>query len=364
MLAKKTTAKIEVFRPGTFTPMNGEPITYSAADLKAAADAYNAETAPAPIVVGHPTTDAPAFGWAESFEFDATSQRLYANVGEIDPAFAEAVRAGRYKKVSLSFHRPNASANPVPGAWYPKHIGFLGGAAPAVSGLRNVSFSADADAPVFTAEFGERGFEESASLLRGLRDFLIEKFGLEDADKALPAYRIEWLSEMECDPKPINPSYASPQKKEQKVPKTDAEFAVREAELAARDAALKAREAKASHDDNVAFAETLVAGEKLLPESKDKVVAILDALGSETVAFAGSDGSVPVAEALRGVLNAQPKIISYGRTQIPPAGGKAVSFAADGHEVDTHQLEIHEKALAFQAAHPGTVYLDAVHAVS
>src|SRR5690606_13768985 len=132
------TARIEVFRTGTFTPMTGAAITYSAADLKAAADAYDPATAPAPIVVGQPETDTPAYGWAQSFEFDASADRLYAEVGEIDAAFSDAVKAGRYKKVSMSFFPPDHAANPVPGTWYPKHIGFLGGAAPAVSGLKNV----------------------------------------------------------------------------------------------------------------------------------------------------------------------------------------------------------------------------------
>ena len=83
---KPLTARIEVFRPGTFTPMGGKPITFSAAGLRAIADAYDPATAPAPIVVGHPGTDAPAFGWAESFDYDPAAGRLYANVGQIEPA--------------------------------------------------------------------------------------------------------------------------------------------------------------------------------------------------------------------------------------------------------------------------------------
>ena len=53
------TARVEVFRPGTFRPMAGDPIRYSAADLRAIADAYDFATAPAPVVEAAPTT-APA----------------------------------------------------------------------------------------------------------------------------------------------------------------------------------------------------------------------------------------------------------------------------------------------------------------
>ena len=79
---------IEVFRPGTFTPMGGGSISYSAEDLAAIADAYDTEGAPAPVVVGHPETDMPAFGWIESLTWDGESERLIARVSDLVPEFA------------------------------------------------------------------------------------------------------------------------------------------------------------------------------------------------------------------------------------------------------------------------------------
>lgn len=374
MTTASATARIEVFRPGTFTPMEGAPITYSAADLKAVADTYDPETAPVPVVVGHPATDAPAYAWATGFDYDASAQRLYATVGEIDPAFSEAVKAGRYKKVSLSFFRPDASANPVPGTWYPRHIGFLGGAAPAVSGLKNVQFSASEGSVTVSAEFGERGFEEAASLFRSIREFFIDKFGMEDADKALPGFQIDWLSEAEIQP-PANraAAFAAPQlnppiqtKEPLVVQPNTADFAAREADIAAREARLKESEAKIAHAANVSFAESLVADGKLLPASKDKLVAVLNTVSSETAAsFSAGEAAVSVAQASRDILTAQPKIVSFGAMDIPGNNGdeEAVSFAADGKPVDPASLERHNKALAFQRQHPGTSYMDAVRAV-
>ena len=185
MTTQNITARIEVFRPGTFTPMQGEAITYSASDLKAMADAYDPQTAPAPIVVGHPETDAPAYGWIEGLEYDPREGRLFANLGDIEPQFADLVKAKRFQKVSMAFFSPNQSCNPVPGTWYPKHVGFLGAAAPAVSGLKNAAFAGEADV-VFTANFGERGFEITAGLLRKMREWMIEQFGKDTADEALP----------------------------------------------------------------------------------------------------------------------------------------------------------------------------------
>ncbi|KMK68572.1 hypothetical protein [Puniceibacterium sp. IMCC21224] len=374
--ATPATARIEVFRPGTFTPMGGGALTYSAADLAAIADIYDFDTAPAPVVVGHPATDAPAFGWITGFEFDATDGRLFATLGEIDPAFSEAVKAGRYKKVSMSFFRPDQEANPVPGTWYPKHVGFLGGAAPAVSGLKNVKFSVTTtEAATFTAAFGERGFQETASLLRGLRDFIIDKFGMEDADKALPTYAIEWLDDMEIDanrtrfsaPAPITTIPAIDPEKDPAVTTTpNPDFATREADLNTRDAALKAREDKQRHTDHVAFADSLVADGKILPASKDKVVALLDTLPSEaSVSFAEGGAKISPADAIRQVLSEQPKAVSFGRQDLggDPQTSNA-SFASDGKQVDGEQLELHTKATAYQRQHPGTEYLAAVRAVS
>lgn len=370
-MTKPLTARIEVFRPGTFTPMNGAPITYSAGDLRAIADAYDPETAPAPIVVGHPDTDAPAYGWIRAFHYDDQGERLMADLDEIEPQFADLVKGGRFKKVSMAFFSPAQPHNPVPGTWYPKHVGFLGAAAPAVSGLRNAKFAAPADA-VFTAAFGERGFEETASILRTLRDYLIEKFGMEDADKALPPYRLEWLGEIDIETKSVEPSFAAPPttlkpQKEPAVPPTDPAFAAREADLATREAAIAAREEKATHDEATAFAEGLVTDGKLLPASKDQVVAVLAALPKgATVAFAEGGQKVDLAKAVRDILSAQPKVVQFGETDLgdDPSGSASAQFAADGKSVDATGLATHEKALAYQRAHPGTEYLAAVRAVS
>ncbi len=382
-------ARIEVFRSGTFKPMEGDAITYSAADLKTIGDIYDRATAPAPIVVGHPKTDAPAFGWVDSFDYDASSDRLFANVSEVYPAFADAVRAGNYKKVSMSFFRPNEPANPVPGSWYPKHVGFLGGAAPAVTGLANVQFSADAGTVTFTSNFGDPGFEQAAGLFRGLRDYLIDKFGLDDADKALPSFNIDWLSETTSMPM-VQPDFSAARKisagsitatalasgaplkvieKEPPLTQPNPAFAAREAELATREETLKKRERELLHTEHVAFAEGLVAAGKLLPASKDKVIAVLDALPVDvSVSFAAGDTTttLPAAKMLREILDAQPKVVSFGQMDMPgePGNQGSASFASDGKAVDTAQLAIHQKAVAYQREHPGTDYLAAVHAVS
>lgn len=377
--AAPASARIEVFRPGTFRPMEGEPITYSAADLRAIADVYDPETAPAPVVVGHPATDAPAFGWVSRFDYDAGEGRLFAELHDVEPQFAEMVRAGRFRKVSMAFFGPGQSHNPVPGAWYPKHVGFLGAAAPAVPGLRNASFAVKADVTIVTAFAGGRD-GLIASLLRGFREFVIEKFSLEEADRALPGDMIEFLGTLAAQ-EPVVPEgtgfaaptpHPDPSDQEDKAladPKPDAAFAAREAQITAREAAIAAREAAAAHADNLAFAEGLVSDGRLPPAARDKVVAILDALPAEAaVRFAEGGAEIAASAALREVLGALPKVAHYGAFGLPEGGdaggGRQAAFASDGKPVDPAGLETHRKALDYQRLHPKTDYLDAVRAVS
>ena len=368
-MPKPLTARIEVFRPGTFTPMQGDPITYSAADLKAVADAYDPATAPAPIVVGHPDADAPAFGWVESFDYDTKAERLFANLHEIEPQFAELVKAGRYKKVSMAFFSPGQGHNPSPGTWYPKHVGFLGAAAPAVSGLKNVAFAGAAGA-TFTAAFGVAS--QSASIFRRLRDWIIDRDGLETADKLLPSWEIDWLDEADEPRQPHFLAPAEPQPQPQKEPpvanQPDPAFAEREASLKTREDAIAEREAKAAHAEHVSFAEGLVEEGRLLPVLKDKVIAIFDALpGHAAVSFAEGAAKITAGAALREVLQALPVVVQFGESDLgdgPEVKGNGASFAADGKPVDPAGLALHNKALAYQRAHPGTEFMDAVRAVS
>ncbi len=302
-----TTVRIEVFRPGTLTPMQGQSITYSAADLRAAADAYDKDTAPAPVVVGHPSTDAPAYAWAAGFEYDTLAQRLYADVGEINPAFAEAVRKGSYKKVSLSFHRPDSPANPVPGTWYPKHIGFLGGAAPAVTGLRNVQFADSDEAVTFVADFA----------------------GVPKARISVPVGGVSV---------PGDPAFAA----------REAAFAEKEAEFAAREAAWREKERNYARAENASFTERLISEGRLLPVHKDRIVSILDsAAASPAVSFAEGAQPVPMLQALRDVLAEMPKVVSFGALDLGPNLDETAPpslVVPNGYTIDPKQNDLYQRA--------------------
>jgi len=181
---------IEIFKCGKFKDMNGKVIDFSEADLVGCASCYDPALHESPLVKGHPKHDDPAYGWVKSLSFSEGS--LLVEPAQVEPAFAESVEAGRYKKISASFYLPNSENNPVPGSYYLRHVGFLGGQVPAVKGLKPVEF-AGSDDDCVTVEFSEE--LTVARILRSLREFFVEKFGKEEADKAMSSWDVDWVQE-------------------------------------------------------------------------------------------------------------------------------------------------------------------------
>ena len=127
---------IHIFKAGSHTAMSGATLAFSESDLQATARAYDPSKHEAPLVVGHPRADAPAYGWVKSLAYSENG--LQAEPDQVDAQFAELVGTGRFKKISASFYPPESSANPVPGVYYLRHVGFLGAQPPAVKGLKQV----------------------------------------------------------------------------------------------------------------------------------------------------------------------------------------------------------------------------------
>ncbi len=136
--------EIEIFRTGRHTDSNGCDILIDSSTLDAIAACYDANLHEAPLVLGHPRDDHPAWGWVHSLRRRGKS--LLATLKHIAPELTEAVRKGQYKKVSASFYRPETPHNPVTKSWYLRHIGLLGAQTPAVKGLAPLKF-AESDLP-------------------------------------------------------------------------------------------------------------------------------------------------------------------------------------------------------------------------
>lgn len=125
--------KLEILKTGTVTAKNGRSYNFSESDLKRMAEAYQPMLYRAPLVIGHPSEEAPAYGYVESLTY--ADGRLLAEPAQVDPQFSAMVNSGKYLSLSASFYAPHADGNPRPGVTYLRHVGFLGAWPPAVKGL-------------------------------------------------------------------------------------------------------------------------------------------------------------------------------------------------------------------------------------
>ncbi len=162
---------LQIFRAGTHTDSSSRTIVFTVADVMATARSYNPDLHEAPLVVGHPQTDDPAYGFVETLRCNGAA--LEANPRAVEPAFADMVNAERFNKISASFFLPDAPNNPVSGVYYLRHVGFLGAAAPAVKGLRKPQFSAESSG-VVTVSFALPPLERPTGVLTMTESVLSE----------------------------------------------------------------------------------------------------------------------------------------------------------------------------------------------
>jgi hypothetical protein len=326
MPGMETLAPIEISRPGRWPAMSGAVVEFAAADLAAAAAAYDPELSPAPFVVGHPKTDDPAYGWATKLEYDEATDRLRAYPGDVEPAFAAWVRKGHFKKVSAKFFRPNSPHNPKPGSYYLMHVGFLGAAPPAIPGLKPVQFAAGDDDTV-TVEFAapDAPAWPMARIARSLREWLVAKFGIEEADQVIPGYLAEELEAAARPPTPSSsPAFSAPAQQEPTTMKPEEIQAAQqklEKERQEQEAAFAAREAKIAKGERetrtrqlTELVDGLEAEGRVLPKDKAGLVAFMASIGDDqTVEFAAGDDTVkkPTREWFEGWLKELPKRVDY-----------------------------------------------------
>jgi hypothetical protein len=375
---------IEIFRAGRHTDTNGQVVEITRDDIVQMAANYSPEKGEAPFVVGHPKLNHPAYGWVKSLK--AEGDLLLAEHHQVDTAFAAEVNAGRLKKKSASLFPPTHPNNPVPGQWYLRHVGFLGAAPQAVTGLRDYTFAAD-DAD--TVEFGIEdrpwwAFGVLGRLLRRQREKIIETEGVETADQVIPSWEIESIEEAArpASEAATHRAFAAdvdvPAQEDVPADQATADLAARDAALTARERDLQAREDRlkeeadrAARTDAAEFASGLVKAGKVLPGNRAAVVELLMVTAGipQPLTFAAAEGGAeetkPAHQVLREFLESQPAVISFsersGRTD---SDATTVSFAAPpGSQADPSQLELHARAKAHHAAHPELTFLQAVRAV-
>ncbi len=343
-----TLTPLYIFKPGTHTDQHGTTLTFTESDLTACAAAYSPALHQAPLVVGHPVTNDPAWGWVSSLAF--TGGRMLATPDQVDPAFAEMVNAGRYNKLSASFYTPSAPANPTPGNLYLRHVGFLGAQPPALKGLGNAAFSdADQREGVVTVEFTEHLKSSGVPLSNNPAPLLDGGVSPIKEPKTMP------------DPTPTLP------------PDVEAVLAQAEKDLRAKEAAFAEKEQKfnatvrATHaKENAVFVDSLVKAGKLLPRHRAPLTAFMEQVDDAgQIAFAeeGKEVQTPAGSWLKGFLESLPRQILFGEHVKPEGGTVAVGIdVPSGFTVDPDRGDVCQRALAYAESHK-VGFVDAVRMI-
>lgn len=340
----------EIFRSGTHATAKGQSLTFTDGDLKAIAEKYDPGLSEAPIVIGHPKTDGPAYGWVKAVSFNAG--RLVIDADQVEPSFSDMVKDGRFKKRSASFFPPEHPNNPTPGQYYLRHVGFLGAEPPAVKGLKAVEFSADED----FVEFLDAGsvsqvsyaLEAVGRVFRRLRDRLIETDGVEIANQAVAEWDIEAMSRMAADLRASEPAAPFFSETTEDTTMTDQANAARLAEIERRESELKERETSFAASrkaivvaEDGQFVADMIAAGTLPAVMKEAAEAVFADLSEDEITFSDGDGSKTTPrDAFKALLKGIPKPVSTAEI----ATGDGHDFSDPAHVAVAIQSEMRDAA--------------------
>ena len=338
---------IDVCRAGKWRDMQGREVALDETRLDRIVAAH-ATADPAPVVVGHPESDAPAFAWIDGLR--RTGDRLQAKLRDIAPAFREAVEAGRYAGRSIALQGDTL-----------RHLGFLGGRAPAVPGLAPTCFASEPETVIaFAEETPVITCDDEADSSDGSTAPYPDPLrtqgptGDEDGECLVPLSALEGRGGDEDASRETTDDAAGKEGRAAEQPGARArrlrDMNNREATLATREAALLAREAAAAADERRRAAEAAIARHveagRVLPAERAALVALLAALGNgqdnddegaeggnTTIAFASASGGevrMQPTTILERFIEGLPRRVDY-RTL---AGGSVpgASGLADTHE--------------------------------
>ena len=199
---------VEAFKVGKVTDMAGVEHDFSEADLEDLNEGIHEQLKAGyqpPMVKGHPKVDDPRVGSVVDSKVE--NGVLKVKLDDVSNDFAEEVKKGGFKYLSASVY-----SNLKKGL---RHLGALGAHAPAMKGMAPLCFgegmfaeadkgSTEQDVCVFAESFAwDRLVPASVferliwklgslgSLFRSQREQLIEKEGIEAADKIIPEYAVK-----------------------------------------------------------------------------------------------------------------------------------------------------------------------------
>ncbi|MBR2059690.1 MAG: hypothetical protein IKC23_10565 [Fibrobacter sp.] len=381
---------VEAFKVGKVTDMAGKEHEFSESDLNDLNEGIHNQLDAGyqpPMVKGHPQLDDPRV--ASIVDSKVEDNVLKVKLNDVNPDFAEEVKKGGFKYLSAAIY-----SNLKKGL---RHLGALGAHAPAMKGMAPLCFgegmfadqdkdATEQDVSVFAEPFAwdrlvPRSVFESlvykisgiGRMFRSQREQLIEKDGIEAADKVFPEYAIKDIEEVESvlkdakdfpeQPKPVvekpaestasfgepnEPGPDSPENGKQdpqpttpphdeptaSIPEGNSSEAARLSEenaaLKAENEALKADKLAAQRQKaEAAFSETLdnaIAEGRCTQIMKDNLMKVFGAMQALPVdgegCFGEGDERINPMQILDEAVKAMPKIVSFGEFAPASVPGK------------------------------------------
>jgi hypothetical protein len=348
--------EIEILPKGTHTSNSGYQLQATDRELDELVETYNPTNFQAPLIITHDTKGV-GDGILANSEFSYGVPKALKRVGDtvkavfdkVAPEFENWVRDRKLLTVSPSFYLANSPGNPTPGKLALRHIAALGATPPAIKSLAPLStafnfgegdegvISLDFDAGAIDFDCGCGGGDGyiTSGLWQRLRDWLIDQYGLETADKIIPGYEVGILTERRLD----NPLMERLHELEEKVfgqeqseeysemtankttETTDAvdfsekeqEIAARELKIAAREQAIAVQEATLRTQQFTSFCENDLK-DRLTPAmaSTTEVVAFMEFLHSPaSVDFSAGEAASPL-DWFKSFLNKLPTAVEFG----------------------------------------------------
>ena len=294
---------IEIARTGTFTDSAGRPQTFTEQDLDAIARAYDPDQRDAPLCIGHPKDNAPAFGWVEKLKREGA--KLFATFAHVPGEVKKLVAKKHYRHVSMSL---------MPDRVNLRHVALLGAAQPAIDGLRAVELNDGGDA--ITVNFAASDGEGDSMTIEELQRQVGQ---LQAQLEALKTENADLKKKADTHKQDKDKADAAKTDAEQKAAKASADFAAYKGKIET-----ERREARVS---------ALVQAGKVKPAERAGVLDFAAKLAGQdgTVDFAAPDGtkeSVTLEERYFRDLEARPVDERFADFSAPPAhaGGQAPAY--------------------------------------
>ena len=305
---------IEIFKAGRAVDDSGVVHHFSEADVAGMAAAYDPALREAPLTIGHPAHDLPAYGWVGAMRIN-TGGRLVMDAVRVEPQFAEMVYAGRFRKRSAAFYPPGHANNPKPGHWYPRHVAFLGAQPPAIAGLKDITFADSPDGLCCFSEFNPQDHAMTDKLQAQL-DTTQAQLDKANADVAA-------ANKLAKDSTDMLAAFAEAQR-------------------------------KGRHDANVQFAEAALNAGLLKRPEVAQCVAVLDLVAeSAPVQFAEGDTTKTVSplDFVKARITAGKPLVQFAEHTAGGLGNgadQAINFTGKTNLTDD---QLHNKAAAYAAQH-------------